>query len=549
MLGLIRTLVLAVIMAVNTVGYTSQITAGFRAVELAHNKKPIIVDHLAQHLAGAALHTALADYQQLQQAQGPGRSLRVPARNRIMDDFVLEALQLLQQQQQQQLDGDGVVQVVHIGCGMVSGRLTYALFTNILFFRPQQQRRLPPVAAQTFELPVQTLQKRSPRTKRITLNFRDCALGGHTSLAAHSSLWSIALQDTKPWRLQPLLHVHWFEIDQPAVMQLKQQLLQQAGAATATAPEPGGADLGSTTAGSSTASLAQTAAASDGRSCVAPAAADHEQQQHQQGVRFPLLPQRYSAVPADLAMVPLAACLQAAGFQQQRPTVWVAEALLYYLPLDVVSTAGSKRSTSAWACCASGTRVQVGVMQHRELTAVISQVVGHVVRCDPVQLRLCSAKVHNQAVLAHTLHLSSTAEPARRHEHEEACCLVHVNCKAMHLSNNVAAAAALLTANQACELLRSMRALSGAGSCLAATCIDAELQQAHLRLPSQHYFSTNKVAWHFSMDELAAAIGAAGWRMQGQPQTAAQLARERYGRETYVALYGGAECCFTAVPG
>ncbi|WIA31831.1 hypothetical protein OEZ86_002698 [Tetradesmus obliquus] len=206
-------------MAVNTVGYTSQITAGFRAVELAHNKKPIIVDHLAQHLAGAALHTALADYQQLQQAQGPGRSLRVPARNRIMDDFVLEALQLLQQQQQQQLDGDGVVQVVHIGCGM------------------------------------------------------------------------------------------------------------------------------------------------------------------------------------------------------------------------------------------------------------------------------------------------------------------------------------------ACELLRSMRALSGAGSCLAATCIDAELQQAHLRLPSQHYFSTNKVAWHFSMDELAAAIGAAGWRMQGQPQTAAQLARERYGRETYVALYGGAECCFTAVPG
>lgn len=360
MLGLIRTLVLAVIMAVNTVGYTSQITAGFRAVELAHNKKPIIVDHLAQHLAGAALHTALADYQQLQQAQGPGRSLRVPARNRIMDDFVLEALQLLQQQQQQQLDGDGVVQVVHIGCGM----------------------------------------------------------------------------DTKPWRVQPLLHVHWFEIDQPAVMQLKQQLLQQAGAATATAPEPGGADLGSTTAGSSTASLAQTAAASDGRSCVAPAAADHEQQQHQQGVRFPLLPQRYSAVPADLAMVPLAACLQAAGFQQQRPTVWVAEALLYYLPLDV-----------------------------------------------------------------------------------------------------------------ACELLRSMRALSGAGSCLAATCIDAELQQAHLRLPSQHYFSTSKVAWHFSMDELAAAIGAAGWRMQGQPQTAAQLARERYGRETYVALYGGAECCFTAVPG
>jgi hypothetical protein len=101
---------------------------------------------------------------------------------------------------------------------------------------------------------------------------------------------------------------------------------------------------------------------------------------------------------------------------------------------------------------------------------------------------------------------------------------------------------------QACELLRSMAELSGPGSCLIATCIDQELQQAHLRLPSQHYFSIDNVAWHFCMDELAAALGQAGWRMQRQPQTSAQLARERYGRETYVALYGGAECCFTAVP-
>jgi hypothetical protein len=101
---------------------------------------------------------------------------------------------------------------------------------------------------------------------------------------------------------------------------------------------------------------------------------------------------------------------------------------------------------------------------------------------------------------------------------------------------------------QACELLRSMRELSGPGSCLIATCIDAELQQAHLRLPSQHYFSMDNVSWHFCMDELAAAIGQAGWRIDRQPQTAAQLVREGYGRQTYVALYGGAECCFTAVP-
>jgi O-methyltransferase involved in polyketide biosynthesis len=116
-------------MAVNTVGYTSQITAGFRAVELAHSTEPIIVDHLAQHLAGAALHTALADYQKLQQAQGPGRSLRVPARNRILDDSLMEALQQLQQQGQQQQGSDGMVQVVNIGCGMVSERRPHSICT------------------------------------------------------------------------------------------------------------------------------------------------------------------------------------------------------------------------------------------------------------------------------------------------------------------------------------------------------------------------------------------------------------------------------------
>jgi hypothetical protein len=108
-------------MDVNTVGYTSQITAGFRAVELAHSPHPILVDHLAQHLAGDALQTALADYQKLQQAQGTGHSLRVPARNRVMDDYLLEALQQLQHSQEQRA-GDFVVQVVNIGCGMVSAQ-------------------------------------------------------------------------------------------------------------------------------------------------------------------------------------------------------------------------------------------------------------------------------------------------------------------------------------------------------------------------------------------------------------------------------------------
>jgi O-methyltransferase involved in polyketide biosynthesis len=64
-------------------------------------------------------------------------------------------------------------------------------------------------------------------------------------------------------------------------------------------------------------------------------------------VQFPLLLQQWSPLPVDLSEVPLAACLRAAGFQQQRPTVWLAEALLYYLPLDTVS---SRHSIHALEC-------------------------------------------------------------------------------------------------------------------------------------------------------------------------------------------------------
>jgi O-methyltransferase involved in polyketide biosynthesis len=84
----------------------------------------------------------------------------------------------------------------------------------------------------------------------------------------------------------------------------------------------------------------------EGDKTSVPPAAALKQQQQQQEVRFPLLPQQYSPLAADLAEVPLASCLQAAGFQQQRPTVWVAEALLYYLPLDVVSSRHSSRHSS-----------------------------------------------------------------------------------------------------------------------------------------------------------------------------------------------------------
>lgn len=45
--------------------------------------------------------------------QGAGKSLRVPARNRLVDDLLLQAVQALAEA------GHKAVQVVNIGCGMV----------------------------------------------------------------------------------------------------------------------------------------------------------------------------------------------------------------------------------------------------------------------------------------------------------------------------------------------------------------------------------------------------------------------------------------------
>ena len=99
----------------NPISHTSRITAGFRAVEQRH-PKPIIQDPLAIHLAGPeGLATAEADWQRLNQLQGPGKHLRVPARNRILDDEIVKAVAGLADRVK-----PGSIQVVNLGCGMVS---------------------------------------------------------------------------------------------------------------------------------------------------------------------------------------------------------------------------------------------------------------------------------------------------------------------------------------------------------------------------------------------------------------------------------------------
>lgn len=57
---------------------------------------PLLTDDLAYHLAGAkALGLAQQELAKLSAQQGPGKHLRVPARSRLLDDAVQNALALL----------------------------------------------------------------------------------------------------------------------------------------------------------------------------------------------------------------------------------------------------------------------------------------------------------------------------------------------------------------------------------------------------------------------------------------------------------------------
>lgn len=107
-------------------------------------------------------------------------------------------------------------------------------------------------------------------------------------------------------------HIHWFDVHQPGVIQAKQQGLDEAGAATMPAqqqqqPQHQGAHQQDSSAGASV-----------------------------QAAQFPLLVHSWQPVPADLSQVSLSCCLEGNGFDRSLPTVWLAEALLYYLTLDQV---------------------------------------------------------------------------------------------------------------------------------------------------------------------------------------------------------------------
>jgi hypothetical protein len=93
-----------------------------------------------------------------------------------------------------------------------------------------------------------------------------------------------------------------------------------------------------------------------------------------------------------------------------------------------------------------------------------------------------------------------------------------------------------------------MAALSGSGSKLVMTCIDTELLEASRGndpvMGASHVFAN---LWHFDVGNMMACQGyASHWITELAPVSTRQLALEWLDADTYVALYGGAECVLTA---
>jgi O-methyltransferase involved in polyketide biosynthesis len=209
------------------IGSTSQFTAALRHCETEYCSNPIIIDHLAQELCGdEALQLALKELQALRASQGDGKHLRVPARTRILEDWLLQSLQSHPFHVKE-------IQVVSLGSGL----------------------------------------------------------------------------DTRPWRLEfPVnLKVHWICIDFPEVMNSKKDLLARAGAQCTPRNSPHFID---------------------NSACS----------------KWPLKVSSWHGLGLDLSSISSSESVEEAAetlenaltqtsFDKSLPTVWILEAVLYYMPL------------------------------------------------------------------------------------------------------------------------------------------------------------------------------------------------------------------------
>lgn len=123
--------------------------------------------------------------------------------------------------------------------------------------------------------------------------------------------------DSRPWRMKLPADLRWFEVDQRDVVEAKRGLLRQLAAEV---PPPLGEDSEpSTPTGARTSSGLARHLSID-------------------KTRFPLRCGSWAAVAADLSDPSWADALLAAGFDPEKPTVWVAEGLLMYLEKPLVES-------------------------------------------------------------------------------------------------------------------------------------------------------------------------------------------------------------------
>jgi hypothetical protein len=107
--------------------------------------------------------------------------------------------------------------------------------------------------------------------------------------------------------------VAWFDVDQPDIAGLKAASLTAAGADVGLNPHE----------------LAGQQEVTTGNHGSRDATADR--------ICFPLLCGSYALMGADLSCTPLEDVMLPSGFDTSVPTVWILEALVYYMPLDAAS--------------------------------------------------------------------------------------------------------------------------------------------------------------------------------------------------------------------
>ncbi|GLC49977.1 hypothetical protein PLESTB_000329000 [Pleodorina starrii] len=372
-------------------GFTGRFTAGLRFVESTCVPHPLLPsDPLAGALAGdRGLALAKQELEQLVRDQGPGKHLRVPARSRLIDDTLEQEIARLQAAVRHgpdaHLDSDGpsgprgspprpapaavssrcrrcACQVVSLGAGMCT--------------RPW---RLPCLAGcAVFELDLPHIAA----TKTALL----AEAGAQTSHTAHTlhTLHTGASSPSSSSRRSS---------DRDPCQGRKDD------------GDGGDGDGGCNPTASAAAASAAAGSVQQGQQQVGESGGptgppplpqqQGQQQQEQQEEeetgrhRFPLLAASYVCIGADLSDAAttnntaaaaggggggisasgggggLAAALAGAGFDPATPTIWVLEALLYYMPL----AAASELLCSLAGLSAAGSRLVVSCVDRELLEA------------------------------------------------------------------------------------------------------------------------------------------------------------------------------------